>query len=70
MMLVFCPFNSPGITSSRPAHLFVEKLFPFSADSGRSSCQFLAKERALNAGKLPTEGLSRNSVVKQLTVPT
>ena len=34
---------------------------PSSADSRRASCQLLAKECALNAGKLPPGDLSRNS---------
>ena len=38
--------------------------FPSSADSRRAGCQLLAKEWALNAGKLPLGGLPRNSVVK------
>ena len=37
---------------------------PFSADSRRASYQLLAKEWALKAGKLPPEGLPRNSVVR------
>ena len=38
--------------------------FPSSADSGRASSELLAKDWALNAGKLPSKGLTRNSVVK------
>ena len=49
---------------SRPAHSFVEKEFPSSPDSRRASCQLLAKEWALNIGKLPLGGLPRNIVVK------
>ena len=45
---------------SRPAHSFFEK----NPDSRRASCQLLVKEWALNTGKLPPEGLPRNSVVK------
>ena len=50
---------------SHPAHSFVENLFASSADSGRVNCQFMAKEWALNTGKLPPGGLHRNSVVKK-----
>ena len=32
--------------------------------SRKASCQLLAKEWALNTGKLPPGGLSRNSVVR------
>ena len=46
------------------AHSFMEKVFPLSADSKRASCQLVAKEWALNTGKLPLGGLPRNSVVK------
>ena len=39
--------------------------FPSSTDSRRASCQLLAKELALNTGKLPPGGLPKNNVVKQ-----
>ena len=39
-------------------------IFRSSADSRRASCQAMAKEWALNIGKLPPEGFPRNSVVK------
>ena len=41
-----------------------------SADSTRVSCQLLAKEWALNTGKMPPGGLPRNSLVKKLTILT
>ena len=61
-----CPLRKqwPHDLSSRPAHSFVEKQCPSSADSRRTSCQLLAKEWALNTGKLPPGGLPRNSMVK------
>ena len=43
---------------------FVENYFPSSTDTRRASFQILAKEFALNTGKLPLRGLPRNSVVK------
>ena len=46
------------------ATFFGGKLFPSSADSRRASCQLLAKNLALNTGKLPPGVLPRNSVVK------
>ena len=49
---------------------FRGNFFPSSTDSRRASCQLLAKEWVLNTGKVPPEGLPRNSVVKELTVPT
>ena len=49
---------------------FCRKQLPSLVDLRRASCQLLAKQWALNTGKLPLEGLPRNSVVKQLTVPT
>ena len=39
-------------------------LFPSFADSRRASCQLLAKEWALNTGKLHLRDLPRNSMVK------
>ena len=46
-----------------PDVILLWNFFP-SADSRRASCQLLAKEWELNAGKLPLGGLPRNSVVK------
>ena len=45
-------------------HILLWKKLPSSADSRRASCQLLAKECALYIGKLPLEGMPRNSVVK------
>ena len=48
----------------RIQHILSWKKFPSSADSRRASCQLLAKEWALNTGKLHLGGLPRNSMVK------
>ena len=42
---------------------------PGSSFSARASCQFVAKDLAPDAGKLPAEGLPRNSVVKYSISP-
>ena len=62
---VACPLRKQRFRdrSSRPAHSFVEKLLPSSADSRRASCQLMEKECALNTGKLPPGGLPRNGAV-------
>ena len=47
------------------AHSFVEKKFPLTLiQEEQVVCQLLAKEWALNIGKLPQGGFTRNSVVK------
>ena len=48
-------------------HILSWGMLDFSVDSRIAICQLLAKEWALNTAKLPSRGLPRNSVVKQLT---
>ena len=48
-------------------HPDMTKNIPSSADSRRTSCQFLAKEWTLYTGKLPLGGLPRNNLVLRLT---
>ena len=45
-------------------HGYVSTVFPLALILKRASCQLLTKALALKAGKLPTGGLPRNSVVK------
>ena len=62
---VACPLGKQRSRdrTSRPAHSLVIKT-PSSADVRRASCQSLAKEWALNTGKLPPVDLPRGIVVK------
>ena len=56
--------SGPRDQPTHPAHSFSGEYFPFSTDSRRASCQLLAKEWTLNTGKVPPEGLHRNSLVE------
>ena len=53
-LLLACPLlkQRPWDQPLHPAHSFVKKN-PSSADSRRTSCQLLAKERRPKTGKLP-----------------
>ena len=51
-----------GVSASYASCHEIKKVFP--SCSRRTSCQLLAKEWALNTGKLPLGGLPWNSVVK------
>ena len=52
-----------SVSASQIDPLFVEAISVF-CRSRRASCHLLAKEWALNTGKLPPGGLPMNSVVK------
>ena len=56
-------YVSGAVIDPRVRHNLSWNFFPF-ANLKRAICQFLAKEWALNIGKLPLGGLLRNSVFK------